>query len=504
MKKKFEYSELKTDLSEFSSDRSGMISITNGILNFPNLESLEYSYNSIKNNEINYDDFINYHFENGFKPKILTDEIINNNPSVLTLDSSFVTNPYEGEGEGGEDVIDLEDDRLIADLSFASLLNFRHEVIVENRLYKYTYNGLFHGEVSDSTTIRFESSNNHYSTHQPGSDGETQLISNGLVSWFIPNHDDPPVAELCAPYPCPPPIVIDPPQVFANCGDNKDYPEALPNCISYGNFGKIFGPNLVCFQYWSTRNRRIKNKAWAMDFKLISSVGYKVKTQSKKNFLGITWWSKNNAEVSQLYKGIEVGQIVFSHPNFPSPNIFEFKHQLRYDGITYNLQTGDVVHVNDPLMRDLFKDWPVPNISPTIEIYLPDRFFADDLLYEDFVSSDQLNSAIKLIAKQAFNFLKNKLNKEFGSEDVSIFLPNSNKDDIIFYYVQNEKTKQNANRLRSSFHFSTAVISWKDKYIPSGFKPAIHPKKVDMLFYGYGRHACNDYQGSRIHLLMEN
>jgi hypothetical protein len=50
--------------------------------------------------------------------------------------------------------IDLDGDSLIADDVFAATLNNNREIFVSDRMYLYTFEGIFTGEISDSSSIR--------------------------------------------------------------------------------------------------------------------------------------------------------------------------------------------------------------------------------------------------------------------------------------------------------------------------------------------------------------
>lgn len=479
------------------------VRIENGILHFKDIESVKEFYNIaelegfMKFNS----DFLKTFHQKGFRPYLKTPDFFENNYTSFA-ESSFRN---EGGGEGGQnelDTIDLEDDRLIADYAFASLLNEDKEIIVNDSLYKYTFDGLFFGELSDSSTIRLESTINKSNNHNPSIGGHTQILSNGSVFWFIPN-DHPPVFEIC-PLPCPPPTIVNPPPPI-DCSDNNGYPEALPACSDNGSgISQIFGVNISCRAYWSS-TRRIKNKAWAQNYYLFSSVGKKVKTQRLKNFIGITYWTKSGAEVNWLYQGHQIGEMVFSLPEPPSDIYnFQFDHQIRFDGITYDFNTGNIVPSSEITTRDLFDNFPLDPEHSVIEIYLPDPLI--EILGSSYeITGSDINSLVKSLAEDAYDFLENLIQEDVDSESVAIIGTDLENQEIIFTYIEYGNKNHNENRIRHSYHFSTAVVGIRTNISGGGGASPIYstpnyPERLNFLVYGYGIHGCNDFKGHRIHL----
>jgi hypothetical protein len=158
-----------------------------------------------------------------------------------------------------------DEDELIADPYYASILNQGREVQVSENIYKYTPDGLY------STGADNEQALNDYLEN---GDGTLKTIEACIIDY--PRTEGVYLIE----YP------IDGCGGGGSGGGGSTVPE--PNLDDFGlctdNKGglwqDIFGPKVECIDKWDDR-RRVKTKVWNQNYFLYSSIGISVRAQKR-------------------------------------------------------------------------------------------------------------------------------------------------------------------------------------------------------------------------------
>ena len=283
--------------------------------------------------------------------------------------------------EDGELVGEFDDD-LITDDEFASILNDKREIIVDNVLYRYTYSGMFSVNDNEKQVLDNYIIENNIEDLIPDPNTLTRGESNpaNKITLSIPTEQE---------------------ILYAGCnnqqfyGDNYVGLEFLDNCGSGGSgsgsgsgssstvdhtrslinliddldacntlngflnsgFG-LLGVSRKCYANFDSKYRT-KTKYWKENYFIWNSIGVKVKHQ-KKGWTGL-WRAKSTDEVS-----LSVSQATFKYnisiPNFPQTyaplkmyffedKIFNSQAQiLSYTNAIYKPPKPDIPFVNDVIM----------------------------------------------------------------------------------------------------------------------------------------------------------
>ena len=237
-----------------------------------------------------------------------------------------------------EDELDDEDE-LIADSYFASLLNEKRELQVGNMIYKYTQYGAFFTEKKNLNKLYqyLEKTSDAKLASLPS--GENTEVAPGVYLFkqdyradiqnsYQYEDTDPATANLVAP-------------IGPGGGGGKPTPPPSPDPLSLGSCGtmnsnlitKIFGPAIECHDQFDSQ-KRIRVRAWNQNFAIYSSLGVKVKSQVKK--VGI-WWE---SDADELILGIDAAS--FKIPAMGSlPNHNNTWYTYSYNGYLID-QWGNV------------------------------------------------------------------------------------------------------------------------------------------------------------------
>lgn len=118
-----------------------------GILKFKNKEELEQLVNEIKETgaENFYNKEIKSFIDKGYEPlrPYFSENETEEFESFMEKKGKRLEREQQSEEKTNEEItFDIEDE-LIVDSNFEVLLNFNREIIVENKLYKYTKDGIY-------------------------------------------------------------------------------------------------------------------------------------------------------------------------------------------------------------------------------------------------------------------------------------------------------------------------------------------------------------------------
>lgn len=421
-------------------------SVVNGRLFFSNVESLQYAYDRVKDEE---DEIIaNYIDSKGIlslRP-ITTpnnERLIEQKMSLrlqgLKSDEKFVE--YKGtsvfnEEEIEDDIDDLED--IIGDDAFAAFLNSDAEIQVADKIYKYTDVGLFivkddkYSELTDYLSVKKISNNLLIPTDENvreqyvrenfyHNEGNITRPVHRDIEYFIIDIPRPrPIGEIEVmpiddfPSPLPPKTSPVPTPPKNNPSPNpiaitKDPVDDFVNSLSYCNprrgfFRGIFGQNNVCINNYEKR-RRIKLKAFNYNYLLVYHTGVKVKHQYRGWTGG---WRKE--KVNEIRLGVEDAQFIYDyrgHQNLhPQPSV---------------PRLTTIYNNNSRLIFDANVKWEpgfYPNIQKIVGYSIQGypSLLKDNIYIEDIIGN--IRTSNSLLDKAIYDAIKAG-NKELASDNLN-------------------------------------------------------------------------------------
>jgi hypothetical protein len=263
-------------------------------------------------------------YEKGFRSQI---PIINpENEKLIAKLSNEKTEYLKSKGLfKGEANEDEEEDKFIADPFFASVVNEKNEIVVNDTLYKFTKEkGLFYVHVKDSISL--------FSFLKEEKESENNLKRKGAASTFniydyrLKYGGITAMNNFVFRYVLPMPGLgikgglgffpvsgggssnhIDPEVTVNNLIQNLEICEGRSNW-----FQGLFGKYRYCHKYFNNSKYRMQIEFWDQRWLIYKSVGVTVQTHKK----GWFWW--NDIRSDELRLGINK---VYLKYNYPQPNI---------------------------------------------------------------------------------------------------------------------------------------------------------------------------------------
>lgn len=392
--------------------------------------------------------------------------------------------------------VDVDDDEIIADPYFASVLNEDREILVDNKVYRFTEKGLFYTNVDN-----YDNLDKTIQMIQPckinrTDEGEIN-VGNGVVA-FIPqaiNNICIQGTKVC----CSPDRGI---------GDHSNGPSALARdkirdnlkvCEYRSNvLNKLFGPSEKCIDKFDDR-RRIKVKTWAQNYLIFASTGVKVKSQ--KRSLRV-WWAN---KIEELELGYSIASFKYTGigdwPSSATVNPPDFHYEL--NGYIVD-QYGRCVSGTTPA-RNLFDNFPLPNDQQSLKIwvYKPIQEVIKSLTGNSIThieySGKDFNMAVRKMVENGVKELKRKGKNINGKPEAVIIFDDPEWNNINFVYTNWKSVKTNENKISKVFDWSTAEIGIKSG--GSGTRPTYsspkRPKDFNIVCYGMGRKGST-WKGGRV------
>lgn len=496
-------------------------SVVNGRLFFSNVESLQYAYDRVKDEE---DEIIaNYIDSKGIlslRPittpnnERLIEQKMSLRLQSLKKDEKFVE--YKGtsvfnEDEIEDDIDDLED--IIGDDAFAAFLNSDAEIQVADKIYKYTDVGLFivkddkYSELTDYLSVKKISNNLLIPTDENvreqyvrenfyHNDGNMTRSVHRDIEYFIigdiidiprPNPIDKidvmPIDVF--PSPVPPKTSPTPPKTTPSPNPiaiTKDPVDDFVNSLSYceptsgffrGKLRNIFGQNNVCKNRYEKR-KRIKLKAFNYNYKIVYHTGVKIKHQ-KKAKIG---WRKE--KVDEMRLGVNSALFKYDYKNYihigaPQPNattIFYDNSKVKfnswidweigtYQGIKsivgFNIQQYPKIFQDNIVIEDIIGRMGSNN--STIDRIIYNAYKAGDKL----LAAESLNKKFTELVKEGIESILKDIAKKKKKESESIPI-----NDLTYSYTIPELgvtfirkssyiTRYNISKIEKTFDFGGEV-----------------------------------------------
>ena len=252
-----------------------------------------------------------------------------------------------------DDLYEFGDD-LITDDAFASFLNDKREIIVADKMYKYTYQGILTSSAKEKANLQFIADSEGYDFTVPITvpDPGTDPVSPGVDIIVLPPQQNilPCGGGAGAPYlgfqnlpavipDCPPMSLPAPDFGDFKIAQQIDFMDTLEPCDAMtgflDNLWGLLGTRRVCHDYFDGK-RRTKTLYYKENYLVYRSIGIKVKHQKFKDILfGVGWWyASDTDEVA-----VSVSQATFKYEmavNFPHgykpKHVFIDNYMLNEDG----------------------------------------------------------------------------------------------------------------------------------------------------------------------------
>ncbi|HET8809432.1 MAG TPA: hypothetical protein VFM65_04115 [Flavobacteriaceae bacterium] len=274
------------------------------------------------------------------------------------------------------------DDPLISDDLFASLLNYKREIVLEGEIYKYTFSGALIAEEKDSLALKNYVDENNINDFIP--DPRTLPAGRIALTPVVDGYVTPNIVQ-------PPPCLIEYspgnpiPVVTGNCGfgsssgptsnpqPDPNYTSSLVNYIDdlepcnyddAGIFGMTpFGTRKVCYEEFTGGKRRTKSLYSNEDYGFYKAIQVKIKHQRHHHIdvFGTTiasWWATKVTDEVALVINDAVFRITPPNMNVPPPSGLDMS--------IADINAGNMIFYSDGKVVDPtasapeIYSWPVP------------------------------------------------------------------------------------------------------------------------------------------------
>lgn len=352
-------------------------SVFNGILKFDSQDDLDNTIQFIENSDdLRLKSTFDQLYQEGFEPLYFyTDD------DDFATDLLFKRNDYLPESLRQEDDFDVTDELIFAD-DFASLLNYKRQIIIDDKIYMFTFSGALVGDYRDHeqaeiialnnglneqilepplTTSNIDLGNGFNLVSEPLSDGP--CISEGMPVLCYPPIDTPPSGWVF-----PTPINLD--NTFEHVVQNSSNLEFCNDRSST----YFFGTRRVCSKPLLNREQRRTRVEFTYTRILEIYRRYKLETKhQRKRGIIIKRWTKDKAdEIGML---INNATFYMDNSNFGNnaptnlPN--DIAHYYYVDG--FNLTYTDLNPLN-------FGSMSAPLYGTSNNFQKPNSPFGEDMI----------------------------------------------------------------------------------------------------------------------------
>lgn len=455
--------------SNISETNSQDFSVINGKLKFDSPESLQ---KSIDNQKIEPKSKAEETYERLYKEGFRSHKpmVSNQNKALLRK----LANERKQKIKSGRTDL-LVEDNLIGDSFFAAVINEDREVIVGDKIYKYTPKGLFFSKIEDSSKMRnVANRKNDYSKQSKRMEICELRISEGGISEVEPGVNQ---------------YITRLEPEFDSCGggsgggsggsgssgsgsgsssNNNDprYSDIALNNLIQGLdtcnggeenwFQNIFGQYNYCHKYFSDDEFRFELDYWNQEWLIYASVGVEAETHEE----GWFWW--NNIDSDEIILGINNVHLVYE---LPVPNI-QYEHNFvqntlngfqstplfMHDG-RFMIETNNSIY--EPVSVRVLNNTKLPFFDikgeNVLNIYLG-KYFGYDVGLENYDIFNESN--IRQIYQMGIDFLRSQAstNKNF----VATIQRNDNTIDVL--YFDEKKREYNTDEVRKVFDEDWSVV----------------------------------------------
>jgi len=395
-----------------------------------------------------------------------------------------------------------DEDEIIADPYFASILNENREIQVNDIVYHYTVDGVYftHEETIGLMYDYLDKVDNNETSQELAYEQE---VTRGVFLIKPTLIDDAIDEELC---PVGDPCDDGSYSYSGGSGSNSleaPSPDSFHLCDeSVNNFWTdLFGDKVVCVDHYA-RDKRIKTKAWNQNYFLYSSVGISVRSQKRKLRI---WWRQ---KIDELRLGTTM--VAFDYPKVKMkwPQHNQAKIFFEYQGARYD-QYGNYVSNIWQHPTSIFDNWPITGSYNFYYTYFFDdkeSFGHQGIVYSYKHNKPKVNSILQDLTKQGIKLLNRAGNslEEDNPIAVAVAIPDPTDPTLSFpgfMYDNLVVVKQNEGKIAHIFDWNTAEI--KFTYNAGSFdfpKPQFNARKYKNAIiegFGMGRRGSS-WKGSRV------
>lgn len=529
------------------SDSSNLeeISLQDKRMTFSSRDELKQKVDKIKKLDANEKArFLGEHYDKGFipmRPFILIEDEKRQDMLIARLNEEH--NILSTRAGGDDEVWEDEMEEIISDDDFASILNSKGEVVVNDSIYKYTREGLFIVHKAKQQNLYDYLSEVHV-TNNEGSflnkNGVATRSNNNIYTRSLP-------AKI---YDCDrsETILIDEERDIYHyrslCGDNNygggsSVPPAPPRnilkeidtkiknlkeCNSHSSTIPWFGKSAICTDKFD-RKHRIKTKFWSHNYGIYASIGCLTKTQRRRFRI---WWASKaddlvlgvnkavyryNLPANQTYKSfldeVKSGEIYASAPSLAA--ITKEGYAFTPDGNGFwNFKGGSKYYPEfpftktDPIFRVFIS---MPNNKYLSKIPWLGNLEIDKQFNGKFLNDIFWDNVIDKVKDLVPSYLAkiNKSDMPKAPISIEVLDPFNN---IYYVTIIEYVHRKNENKIEKTWDYSIGEFSLNLNGFASGLNltnavsvvPKFNAMGYDALeidMYGVGRRG-NTWRGSRI------
>ena len=462
------------------------VQVVNGRLEFDTKQEFKGNLNYLLNKDLSKEDlntlFDNYYF-NGFTP--LYPHFSTNEKQKL---SNSLNKRIESTPESKIDSTNLElTDQLVPINEFASLLNAKREIVIDEKLYVYTYSGLYIADIRKQEDLyEYIENNNIYNEAPEPFNLQTGLNSvQSGIDVYVSNNLTPGNGCDFSSNQSTVPVIIENPGAASFCGgggdqsggssdNNNDEPQDYTNeLISYMNqiesCAQIdvytpFGTIKKCFDGFPNGNRRTKTKYEHIDLgvpifgDILQSITVKVKHQKEYELLFISWWGATETEevalaINQATFVIDPPSLGVPMSNFNYPQDDGTSNAIYYvdeNGYNYN-PNSSLAYTSETSLPDLTPITPF-NEDVIIQVYnnnIPTLPLVDLSTTAEQINDiywDTLHGQAKSIFRQLSGYDPEKITTIYHTGD-----------QILVNHVNISKRKNNTKKIVDNLYFDLAA-----------------------------------------------
>lgn len=385
-------------------------------------------------------------------------------------------------------------DKLVPIDEFASLLNYKREFIINDKLYAYTYSGLYIADLNKEQRLYeiFENESVYEISPNPFDlNPNTNPVDDGIDVYVTPNltigqpnggcdFDLDPILDDNNPYGGNTPIDNNNPMLCDTHNYNHntpgtggnvqtdftqeliDYSAQLENCDVIDVYTP-FGTIKKCFDYFDGGNRRTKTKYENIDLgtfitgDILQSITVKVKHQDSYSFLWASWWGAKKTDEVALT--INEATFIITPPSLGVP----------FDNFSYptNSGTNDMIYYvgNNAYNHDPSSIVTLPTPLPDLAPITP---FNEDVIiqiYNDNVPTLPLIGDLDTTAEEVNDFFweqiyeqaKNVFQQISGYEPTKFTTIMMTQDQVIVSYVDVTRRQLDTKKIVDNLFFDVAL-----------------------------------------------
>ncbi|NBC57529.1 MAG: hypothetical protein GVY05_04500 [Bacteroidetes bacterium] len=467
------------------------IQVINERLTFNNkrdfIAALEYLINNnFTNQELN-DLFTNF-YSNGFIPLYPNYDESNEMEISNSLQRRLDYTPSE---KVDSDNIELTDDLVPID-EFASFLNYKREFVINDKLYVYTYSGLFIADLDREQRLYEIFENNSVYDIAPNPfdlNPGINSVDDGVDVYVTPNLTIVQPDGGCG-------LDLDPimddnnpnggntlteniNSMFCNTNPSSggtgsgsvqtdftqeliNYSAQLENCDAIDVYTP-FGAIKKCFDYFDGGKRRTKTKYENIDLgipiigDILQSITVKVKHQREHSVWFVTWWASK--KVDEVALTINEATFIITPPSLGVP----------FDNFNYptNSGTNDMIYYvgNNAYNHDpssiVTLPTPLPNLAPITP-------FNEDVIiqiYNDNLPTLPLGIDLSTTAENVNDFFwqqiydqaKNVFQQISGYEPTKFTTIMTTQDQVIVSYIDVTRRQLNTKKIVDNLFFDVSL-----------------------------------------------